>query len=163
MSEMYGQLNKLREEIMNKAMTNMDFLKFIYYYDKLDILTQPDLTATQRKSLLDTQIFKYKRMPIVNQSEAKCFISMSFGRVMRDRGNNHWSIPLFTFTIVCADNIVETTEGNRILAIEQCLEDVFSYKNIGNGIVYAYGSEPETVDSGFQARTIVFKFMDYIE
>ena len=165
---MYGQLNELREAIMNKVTTNQDLLKFIYYCDtddKTDILSLPNLTKTQIKSLINTQIFKYKRMPIKDQVEAKCFLSMQFGRVRRDTKNNHWTIPLFAFTIVCPESILENTiSGNRILAIEQCLEDIFSYQHIGGiGMTFVVGSEPETVDTGLSSRTMTLTFLDYVK
>lgn len=164
---MYGQLNELRESIMNKLMTNQDLLKFIYYCntdDKTDILSLPNLTKEQRKSLINTQIFKYKRMPLNSQTDAKCFLSMQFGRIIRDVKNNRWMLPLFAFTVVCSDSIAETLHGNRILAIEQCIEDTFSYQNVGNvGQVYIVGSEPETADTGFQVRSTTIKFVDYVK
>ena len=164
---MYGQLNELRESIINKVTTNQDLLKFIYYCntdDKTDILSLPNLTKDQRKSLINTQIFKYKRMPLNSQTDAKCFLSMQFGRVLRNPKDNHWSIPLFAFTIVCPDSISETLNGNRILAIEQCIEDSFSYQIVTNaGYTFIVGSDPETVDTGFQARSITIKFVDYVK
>jgi len=161
---MYGQLNELREEIMNKVMSNQDLLKFLFYCDTDDVLSQPNLNRTQRQSLINTQIFKYKRMPLNSQTDAKCFLSMQFGRVIRDVKNNRWMLPLFAFTVVCSDSIAETLHGNRILAIEQCIEDTFSYQNVGNiGQVYIVGSEPETADTGLQARSTTMKFVDYIK
>ena len=161
---MYGQLNELREEIMNKVMSNQDLLKFLFYCDTDDVLSQPNLNRTQRQSLINTQIFKYKRMPLNSQTDAKCFLSMQFGRVIRDVKNNRWMLPLFAFTVVCSDSIAETLHGNRILAIEQCVEDTFSYQNVGNiGQVYIVGSEPETADTGLQARSTTMKFVDYIK
>ena len=161
---MYGQLNELRETIMNKVMSNQDLLKFIYYCDKSDILSQDDLTKTQIQSLKDTQIFKYDRMPMKEQDEAKCFLSMQYGRVLHDTKNTHWVIPLFAFTIACSDAILETANGNRILAIEQCIENIFHYQNVGNiGQVFVVGSEPRTADTGFHARAITIKFLDYVK
>jgi hypothetical protein len=164
---MYGQLNELRESILTKVTENQDLLKLIYYCDVSDtedILSLSDLSKTEIKSLYNTQIFKYKRMPINNQTKSKCFLSMQFGRVIRDTKNNRWMIPLFAFTIICADGILENTiTGNRILAIEQCLTDIFSYQNIdSSGMTYVVGSEPEQVDTGFQGRTITIKFFDYV-
>lgn len=181
---MYGQLNELREEIMNKVMTNQDLLKFLFYcdlveinairkslklpeyltIDKADILSLPNLNRTQKDSLKLNQIFKYKRMPLNSQVDAKCFLSMQFGRVLRDNKNNHWSLPLFAFTIVCPDAISETLNGSRILAIEQCLEDSFAYQHVaGIGQTFVIGSEPETVDTGLQSRTMTLRFLEYVK
>lgn len=164
MGNIYGQLNELREEIMNKVMSNQDLLKFLFYCDTKDVLSQPNLNRTQRQSLIDTQIFKYKRMPLKDQTYTKCFLSMQFGRVLRDAKNNHWSLPLFAFTIVCPDAISETLQGSRILAIEQCIEDSFAYQHVaGIGQTFVIGSDPETVDTGYQARTITIRFLDYVK
>ena len=108
---MYGQLNELRESIMNKVMTNQDLLKFIYYCntdDKTDILSLPNLTKDQRKSLINTQIFKYKRMPLNSQTDAKCFLSMQYLGVNRNRKEPYWMMPYFEFTVVSSNSIDET-------------------------------------------------------
>ena len=39
---MYGQLNELREEIMNKVMSNQDLLKF--YFIVIQMMYYPNLT-----------------------------------------------------------------------------------------------------------------------
>lgn len=161
---MYGQLNELREEIINKVMTNQDLLKLLFYCDTNDVLSQPNLTRNQKDSLKLNQIFKYKRMPLNSQTNAKCFLSMQFGRVLRDSKNNHWTMPLFAFTIVCADSVGEILQGSRILAIEQCIEDIFAFQNVaGIGQTFIIGSDPETVDTGYQARTMTIKFLDYVK
>ena len=72
---MYGQLNELREEIINKVMSNQDLLKFLFYCNTNDVLSQPVLNKKQRESLINTQIFKYKRMPLKDQTYTKCFLS----------------------------------------------------------------------------------------
>lgn len=164
MDDIYGQLNELREEIMNKVMTNQDLLKFLFYCDTKDVLSQPNLNRIQKDSLKLNQIFKYKRMPLNNETKTKCFLSMQFGRVVRNLENNHWVIPLFAFTIVCPNAISETLHGSRILAIEQCLEDSFSYQYIDKlGMMYIVGSDPETVDTGYQSRTMTFKTINWVE
>ena len=149
---------------MNKVMSNQDLLKFLFYCDTKDVLSQPNLNRTQRDSLKLNQIFKYKRMPLNNETVTKCFLSMQFGRVLREPKNNHWIMPYFAFTIVCPDAISETLHGSRILAIEQCLEDSFAFQNIaGIGLTFIVGSDPETVDTGYQARTMTFKFLEYVK
>lgn len=164
---MYGQLNELRESIMNKVMMNQDLLKFIYYCDtddKTDILSLPNLTKDQRKSLINTQIFKYKRMPLNSQTDAKCFLSMQFGKVGRSMKNPFWMQPYFEFTIVCPNAILETTVGDRMLAIEQCLTDTFEFQNVGNvGNVRISGSANENADSGYSARIVQLFFIDWID
>ena len=181
---MYGQLNELREEIMNKVMSNQDLLKLLFYcdiieinaireslgkpkfptIDKADILSLPNLNRTQSNSLKINQVFKYKRMPLNGETFTKCFLSMQFGRVLREPKNNHFTLPLFAFTIVCPDAISETLNGSRILAIEQCIEDSFAYQHVaGLGQTFVIGSEPENTDTGYQARTITLRFLDYVK
>lgn len=161
---MYGQLNELREEIMNKVMQNQDLLKFIFYCNTTDVLSQPNLTRTQRESLKDTQIFKYKRMPLNIQTDAKCFLSMQFGKVGRSMNNPYWMQPYFEFTIVCPNSILETISGDRILAIEQCLADSFEFQNVGSvGAVRVSGSANITVDTGLTGRIVQLYFIDWID
>ena len=163
---MYGQLNELRESIMNKVMTNQDLLKFIYYCntdDKTDILSLPNLTKDQRKSLINTQIFKYKRMPLNSQTDAKCFLSMQYTQIFRHKDNN-WIMPCFEFVIVCPDSIAETLNGSRILAIENCIVDSFNMKDVGAvGFVKVDTSKPENVDTGLSARSVPIHFVDWVK
>jgi hypothetical protein len=164
MSEMYGQLNKLRQSIMNKAMTNMDMLKFIYYCNEIDILKQPELTSEQREELLDNQIFKYRRMPLINQTEGKCYLSMDFLGINRKKDDPYFMQPIFEFSIVCSDSIVETLQGSRILAIEDCIVDTFDMQYIGTiGYVKVLQSTPQGIDTGFQGRKIQLFFTDWID
>ena len=71
-------------------------------------------------------------MPLNNETTTKCFLSMQFGKVGRSMKNPFWMQPYFEFTIVCPNAILETTVGDRILAIEQCLTDTFEFQNVGN-------------------------------
>jgi len=163
---MYGQLNELRETIMNKVTENKDLLKFIFYCNTTmtdDILLLPNLTKTQIKSLINTQIFKYKRMPLKDQVDAKCFLSMQYTQIYRHK-DNYWIMPCFEFIVVCPDSISETLNGNRILAIESCIADTFDMKDIGAiGYVKVDTSQTETVDTGFGSRKIPIRFVDWIK
>lgn len=160
----YGQLNELRETIMNMAISNQDLLKFIYYCDTTDVLSQPNLTKTQRASLMNTQIFKYKRMPIVNQNESKCFLSMQYLGVNRNKKEPYWMMPYFEFNIVCADSIDEISEGSRLLAIEECLTNTFDMHNIGAvGNCRVLLSEPISIDNGYIGRKVQMAFVDWVE
>lgn len=164
MGNIYGQLNELREEIMNKVMTNQDLLKFLFYCDTKDVLSQPALNRTQRQSLINTQIFKYKRMPLNNETSTKCFLSMQFGKVGRSMKNPFWMQPYFEFTIVCPNAILETLQGDRMLAIEQCLSDTFEFQDVGSvGTVRISGSTNTTVDTGYSARIVQLYFIDWID
>ena len=161
---MYGQLNELREEIMNKVMSNQDLLKLLFYCDVDDVLSQPNLNRSQKDSLKKNQIFKYKRMPLNNETSTKCFLSMQFGKVGRSMKNPFWMQPYFEFTIVCPNAILETTVGDRMLAIEQCLTDTFEFQNVGNvGNVRISGSANENCDSGYSARIVQLYFIDWID
>lgn len=161
---MYGQLNELREEIMNKVMSNQDLLKFLFYCDTKDVLSQPNLNRTQTNSLKLNQIFKYKRMPLNNETKTKCFLSMQFGKVGRSMKNPFWMQPYFEFTIVCPNAILETTVGDRMLAIEQCLTDTFEFQSVGNvGNVRISGSANIAVDTNYSGRVVQLYFIDWID
>ena len=160
---MYGQLNELREEIINKVMSNQDLLKFLFYCNTNDVLSQPVLNKKQRESLINTQIFKYKRMPLNSQTDAKCFLSMQFTQIYRHK-DNYWIMPCFEFIVICPDSIAEINEGSRILAIENCIIDSFDMKDIGAvGNVKIGTSQPENSDTGLQARKIPIQFVDWIK
>lgn len=161
---MYGQLNELREEIINKVMTNQDLLKLLFYCDTNDVLSQPNLTRSQKDSLKLNQIFKYKRMPLNNETVTKCFLSMQFGKVGRSMKNPFWMQPYFEFTIVCPNAILETTVGDRMLAIEQCLTDTFEFQDVGSvGNVRISGSANIAVDTNYSGRVVQLYFIDWID
>ncbi len=160
---MYGQLNELREEIMNKVMQNQDLLKFLFYCNTTDVLSQPNLTRTQRQSLIDTQIFKYKRMPLNNQTDAKCFLSMQYLGVNRNRKEPYFMMPYFEFTVVSSPAIDETIHGSRLLAIEGCITDSFDMQSVGAiGNCRVLVSQPATAEN-FIARSIQVCFIDWID
>ena len=145
-------------------MSNQDLLKFLFYCDIDDVLSQPNLNRTQTNSLKKNQIFKYKRMPLNNETVTKCFLSMQYLGVNRNKKEPYWMMPYFEFTVVCPDSIAEILQGNRVLAIEDCLVQTFDMQNVGAvGNTRVLISEPETTDTGFQARKIQLVFYDWIK
>ena len=69
--ELYGQLNTYMNEFVNTIMQDQILLKFLYYNTHDDVLSMPDLTVEQKKSMLEDTIFKYKKVPVRNDGEMK--------------------------------------------------------------------------------------------
>ena len=89
---------------------------------------------------------------------------MQYLGVNRNKKEPYWMMPYFEFTVVCPDSIAEILQGNRVLAIEDCLVQTFDMQNVGAvGNTRVLISEPETTDTGFQARKIQLVFYDWIK
>lgn len=131
MAKIYGKLNELREEIIAKIFENQDLLKFIFYLDSdKDIPTLPDLTGRQKAELVNTKIFKHQKIDLTG-STSGCYLSFDFGVNPRDR-SGYWSRPTVIFYILCDTPYIETLNGSRIGALEQCIYNTFDGKNLGN-------------------------------
>ncbi len=165
MAEQFGDLNDLRIEITNRLLTNQDLLKFLYYQDSnIDILNQPILTRDQRKKVADEQIFKYFKVDTTLSNEIKCYISFDIKETECDTWGNFYK-PIFTFNIVCGYSLIETQNGSRILALEECLKRTFhnwSHECIIGGTVKKVGSGIIPLQSPYCGRFINFKTLDML-
>lgn len=131
MAKIYGKLNELREEIIAKIFENQDLLKFIFYLDSdKDIPTLPDLTGKQKAGLVNTKIFKHQKIDSTG-SVSGCYLSFDFGVNPRDR-SGYWSHPTVIFYILCDTPYIETENGSRIGALEQCVYNSFQGKDLGS-------------------------------
>ncbi len=165
MAEQYGSLNKLRTEIINKLMTNQNLLKFLFYTTDSDITLQPNVSREVRKNIKDKQIIEHFRVNIALESEQICYISLDFGRIPRSP-EGFWMKPSFSFFIICPESLLETQNGSRILAIEQCIMDTFDgCLDLGNrgSVVRVTNSENISgVSSPYQSRRVDMTMVDYV-
>lgn len=160
MAKTYGKLNELREEIIAKIFENQDLLKFIFYLDSdEDIPTLPDLTGRQKAGLVNTKIFKHQKIDLTG-SESGCYLSFDFGVNPRDR-SGYWSRPTVLFYILCDTPYIETENGSRIGALEECIYNTFEGKSLGNiKSMFVVDSSPISIGSYF-GRAIRLETVDW--
>ena len=132
--ELYGQLNIYMNEFINTIMQDQILLKFLYYNTHEDVLNMPDLTIEQKKSMIDDTIFKYKKIPVRNDTEMKTYLSVEFGEIDRMEQVSYREVNPFFFRptidvfIVTTDNNNTTMNGNRVYAIESRLSELFHFQ-----------------------------------
>ena len=164
----YGDLNEIRTEICNKLVQNQDLIKFLFYTktddDKKDITTLPQVTGSDRINVIKTQINKHLRINLAQDNISKCYISMDFGKVPRSK-EGFWIMPSFSFFIICSEDLIETLNGSRMLALEQCIVNTFDgctdIKNLGQ--VRVFNSEPINVSHPYQGRRVDLAVLDWIK
>lgn len=160
MAKIYGKLNELREEIIAKIFENQDLLKFIFYPDNdKDIIGLDDLTGKQKAGLVNTKIFKHQKIDLTG-SESGCYLSFDFGVNPRDR-SGYWSRPTVLFYILCDKPYIETENGSRIGALEQCIYNTFEGKNLGSvKPMFIVDSSPINIGS-YCGRMIKLETVDW--
>lgn len=164
----YGGLNLIREKMIQHIMTHEDLMKFIYYKDvDKDITSLPNLTKKQKSSLLDTKIFKRRRMPSTSD-KADVMISMEYGSRMYANSNRqsymNYVSPRFCINVISHESVDETDNGSRILAIEHCLLQLFHNKEIGSlGKSYVLQTDTLLCPQGYIGITVSVKFFDVLD
>lgn len=132
--ELYGQLNTYINEFLNTIMQDQTLLKFLYYNTHENVLSMPDLTVEQKKSMLDDTIFKYKKVPVRNDVEMKTYLAFEYGSIDRMQQVSYREVntaffrPTINVFVISTDNNSQTRNGDRIYAIESRLAELFHFK-----------------------------------
>lgn len=163
----YGNLNVIREKIVQYVMTHDDLINFIYYKDTdTDITALPYLSKRERNKLINTKIFKRRRLPQTSE-KADVLLSMEYGSRAYDGSrkisNMKFVAPKFVFYVVVHESLDETDNGSRLLAIEDCLLQLFHNQNIGTlGRSYVSHTEPTLCPQGYIGIAVTVKFTDFV-
>lgn len=135
--ELCGHLNIYMNEVLNVIMQDQTLLKFLYYNSHDDVLSLPDLTVEQKKSMINDSIYKYKKIPVLNDREMKTYLAIEFGEITRMQQISYREVNPFFFRptvdifIISTDENLETKNGNRVYAIEDRLANLFHFKTHG--------------------------------
>lgn len=166
-SVIYGNLNIIREKIFQYVMTHDELINFIYYKDTdTDITSLPYLSKREKNKLIGTKIFKRRRMPSTSE-KADIMLSMEYGTRTYDGSRNistmQFVAPKFVFYVICHESLDDTDNGSRILAIEDCLLQLFHNQNIGT-LGKSYVSHTDTVlcPQGYIGIAVTVKFSDFV-
>lgn len=131
--QLYGQLNIYMNEFVNTIMQDQILLKFLYYNTRDDVLSMPDLTVEQKKSMINDTIFKYKKVPVVNDRVMQTYIAIEYGNIDRMQAVQYREVnpcffrPTIDVYIITSDGNCETKNGNRVYSIESRLSDLFHF------------------------------------
>lgn len=167
--ELYGQLNKYMNELVNTIMQDQILLKFLYYNTQEDVLNLPDLTVEQKKSMIGDTIFKYKKVPVRNDGEMKTYLAIEFGEITRMEQVSYREVNPFFFRptidvfIISTDNNSMTKNGNRVYAIESRLAELFHFKTHGSTLGKSRITKSDSIYGlpfPFHGREINVEFWD---
>lgn len=163
-SLLYGQYNKVFNDIKTKISKNNDLVKFLYYrksdlnvYDKEKFPITSEIVKDVRKNNIKTY-------SITDIGKENCYVMARFGENIRSdrRGKSdedYVSYNVYIYLCV-SETLISCMNGDRLLALEQCISDIFTDRdkdidrsfncNIGNSGI------DKTVD-GYQCRVIPLK------
>lgn len=134
--------------ILNKvyAIIRKDELiqKYLYYKEDADIESKPPVPSRDLPSLYKSSFHKYYPVPSMNM-DSNCFIavklmSANFNDMSsRQRGATQkmWTKMMFRVYVACSDKIIMCNGDNRILAIANRLQELFTETEV-DAIGYAY-------------------------
>ncbi len=132
--KLYGQLNTYLNEFVNTIMQDQILLKFLYYKDNCDVLAKPDLNIKQKKSMINDTIFKYRKVPLLNDRVMQTYLSMEFGKIDRMQAvsyreaDPYFFRPTIDIFLITSDGNNDTSNGSRIMAIESRLMELFHFQ-----------------------------------
>lgn len=167
--ELYGQLNTYINEFTNTIMQDQILLKFLYYNTHDDVLSMPDLTVEQRKSMIDDVIFKYKKVPVRNDGEMKTYLAFEYGEITRMQQVSYREVntmffrPTIDVFVISTDNNCQTKNGDRIYAIESRLAELFHFKKHNSTLGRSRITKSDSIYGlplPFHGREISIEFWD---
>lgn len=156
-------------EFVNTIMQDQILLKFLYYNTQEDVLSLPDLTVEQKKSMIGDTIFKYKKVPVRNDGEMKTYLAIEYGEIDRMQQVSYREVNPFFFRptidvfIISTDNNHLTQNGNRIYAIESRLTELFHFQTHGSTLGKSRITKSDSVYGlpfPFNGREINIEFWD---
>lgn len=119
-------------------MQDQILLKFLYYNTHDDVLSKPDLTVEQKKDMINTLVYKYKKIPVLNDRDMRTYLSIEYGEIDRMQQvsyrevNPYFFRPTINFYVITSDGNQETKNGNRVYAIESRLGELFHFTEHGS-------------------------------
>ncbi|MGL5718479.1 MAG: hypothetical protein ACRCX2_36080 [Paraclostridium sp.] len=134
MAKLYGLGNYILSELMTKLIMDKDFNKFVYYKDKKDVLSQPDLDNPFVQ--LKGQIYKNRRpVKILTEEEVCVFAYLDDVRNYEAKSKKIKTVWI-NISFLVHNNLSETDYGVReialISAIEKVVENGMFQSSLGN-------------------------------
>lgn len=158
-------MNHVVDIIRDMIKSNQDILKLLNCDDStVDIYSLPNPSRSEAQKIVKEKIIaRQKEFP---SNEQCCYMVLMYGNKLYHHeknvyfNGNSFDIYIFSHNDIRVNDIV----GDRVLEIEQCIEDMFDGKEL-DGIACkcsVYGSKPATINSnGYSGRHIVIEFNDF--
>lgn len=166
-----GQMNDNKEKIISLIMENQDILKCIKYKENdCNILNKPDLTVKEKIAMRQSNIFKYRKIPIDTVIEQEIYLSMEYGEIYYMGGsggyysssNPYFKIPDFIFYVITHNSLDENKIiGSRVDRIEEEIYNIFHNKLTLEdfGKSYILNSKPLYLPKDYIGRQITLRFV----
>lgn len=160
----YGQFNQSIEKCKELLLKNDDLIKFLYYKDS-------NFDIRDNKFKVDKKIFEYvknNQILYYNSLEDRAshnYIIIDCGKVNREEGFNVKTVEsdflqfrMYVY-ICCHDDLCNTINGDRIRAIEQCIQDVCTNADVDKSFhCWVGSSNPVSVAENYKCRLIPILF-----
>lgn len=163
---LYGQYNNVISDIKTKLGKNSDLIKFLYYkasdlnvYDEDSFPVDGDIITEVRNSNIKTY-------SIIDIGKENCYAMVRFGENIRsnNRGKpNQDYVECNVYIYLCvSETLINCENGDRLLAMEQCVVDTFTDKDIDKSFTCSVGnSGTDKVVDGYQCRVIPLRLTYY--
>ncbi|MGL5191667.1 MAG: hypothetical protein ACRC7S_18660 [Cetobacterium sp.] len=122
MAKLYGLGNYILSELMTKLIMDKDFNKFVYYKDKKDVLSQPDLDNPFVQ--LKGQIFKNRRPVKVLTEEDVCIFAYLDDVRNYEAKSKKIKTVWINVSFLVHGNLSDTEHGLREIALISAIEKV---------------------------------------
>ena len=157
-------MNQVVDIIQDMIKSNQDILKILNCDDKdVDIYELPDLSRTEASKVVRNKILTRPKEFADNQQ--CCYMVLQYGdKLYHHERNIYFNGNTFNIIILCHNDIkVNNIIGDRVLEIEQIIEDTFDGKNLEKVACKCYVrySEPVTAKSSdYTGRKLIVEFND---
>lgn len=157
-------MNQVVDIIQDMIKSNQDILKLIDCDDSdVNIYELPDLSRTEASRVVRDKILTRPKEFADNQQ--CCYMVLQYGdKLYHHERNIYFNGNTFNIIILCHNDIkVNSVIGDRVLEIEQIIEDTFDGKNLDKVACKCYVrySEPVTAKSSeYTGRKLIVEFND---
>ena len=158
-----SKMNKVVDIIRDMIKSNQDILKLLDNDAKdVDIYSLPNLSRLEASKVVNDKIIT--RPKVFSENEQCCYMVLMYGNKTYHEARNTWfNGNNFDVYILCHNDIrINDIVGDRVLEIEQLLEDMFKDAELDKVTCRTSiaNSEPSVIDNGYTGRHITIRFYD---
>ena len=160
-----SKMNQVVDIIQDMIKSNQDILKVLNCDDRdVDIYELPDLSRTEASNVVREKILTRPKEFADNYQ--CCYMVLQYGnKIYHHERNMHFNGNTFDIVILCHNDIkVNNVIGDRVLEIEQIIEDTFDGKELDKIACKCYMINSESVSiksSDYTGRRLTIGFADF--
>lgn len=160
-----SKMNQVVDIIQDMIKSNQDILKLIDCDDSnVNIYELPDLSRTEASRVVRDKILTRPKEFADNQQ--CCYMVLQYGnKIYHHERNMYFNGNTFDIVVLCHNDIkVNSIVGDRVLEIEQIIEDTFDGKDLDKIACKCYMLDSESVStksSGYTGRRLTIGFADF--